>query len=75
MNVLSKPKKVNKFSCWVLVIGIIECIFGRKHVMERSMCWIWQRRVYILVWIRSDGGGFTKNLLNKDASKEDRVCT
>ena len=36
MNIFRIRLKVNKFGCWVMVIGIIECIFGPKHVMERS---------------------------------------
>ena len=51
MNVWSKRLKANKFGCLVVVIEIVEYIFGPKHVMEWSGVWIWQRRIYILVWI------------------------
>ena len=37
MNVLSIPLNVDKFGCWDKVIGILEYIFGPKHVMEQRI--------------------------------------
>ena len=35
--------KANKFGCWVVVIGIVEYIFGPMHVMEEA--WINQDQI------------------------------
>ena len=74
MNVSSKRLKANKFGCWVVVIGIIEYIFGPKHVMERSrvldlaeegLCFGMDRSVN-----GCDADDLTKNLLNKQGSMQ-----
>ena len=66
MNVSSKHLKANKFGCWVMVIGIIEYIFGPKHVLERVSALELEKDGLHLgmdrhAW-RCDGVGFTKNL-------------
>ena len=64
MNVLRL--KVNKFGCWVMVIGIR--IYFWAQECDGSSVLDLAKEGYILVWIgvyMDEGDGFTKNLLNK----------